>query len=258
LSPSPAKSSAQPEPWFRSAFDDFYMSLYAHRNDEDARRAMDFLLRESIVRTGERGLDLCCGPGRHLIELLKAGLSVAGLDLSLPLLQRAGRRLREANLAPELVRASMERLPFCPAQFHLVVNLFTSFGYFDRDEDNARVFEEVARTLQPGGRFLIDFLNAPHVRATLVAESDEVRADGTRIATRRSIDGERPRVIKRVQVARGDHHRDIVESVRLFERAELEQMLSAAGLVVQHVWGDFNSSHWSEAAPRCIILSQKI
>lgn len=252
----PPSPSHHRSPWYKSAFGDLYLSLYAHRNQDDARRATRFLLRENIARPGEPGLDLCCGPARHLAELLEARLHVIGIDLSAPLLNAAQNKLHSLYLPARLVRGSMDRLPLRQG-FGWVINLFTSFGYFERDEDNARVIQEAARVLAPGGRFLMDFMNAPFIRATLRPASQGQPAPGFTVRSTRAIEGFPPRVVKRSHIEYDRRHQEVIESVRLFEHHELTAMFEAAGLRVTRSWGDFGDRRWGEMAPRCILLGEK-
>jgi len=254
---TPSGPSNFTKPWFATAFDELYLSLYAHRDQRDARRALSFLLNENVIRHGELGLDLCCGPGRHLVEMLGVGMSVVGIDLSLPLLQTAQVTLGQQSLSTQLVRGSMNLLPFCPESFGWVVNLFTSFGYFEQDSENERVLQDVSRVLKPGGRFLIDFLNPFYIQATLKPASEEVSPRLGRIQTRRAIEGTPPRVVKRMTLEHQGERREIVESVRLYSNDELATMLESAGLRVVRSWGEFGDRRLGEMAPRCILLAEK-
>jgi len=243
-------------PWYESAFDALYLTVYSHRNREDALRALAFLQREANICSGGRVLDCCCGAGRHLLELLRAGFDVYGFDLSRALLERGKKDLCESGFDSRIVQARMERIPFRES-FDLAISLFTSFGYFETDGENAAVFREVSQALKPGGRYVVDFLNAPQVRANLVEASSEETPSGIKLDVRRAIEGHPPRVVKRMQIVEGAEPREIVESVRLFERQDLEAMLTGAGLTPVSVWGDFHSAPHNDESPRCIILAQK-
>ncbi|MCX7016480.1 MAG: class I SAM-dependent methyltransferase [Candidatus Sumerlaeota bacterium] len=249
--PSPTRSY-----WYETAFDTLYLTLYPHRDEADARRAVEFLDKKARLGEARLVLDLCCGAGRHLLLLRHLGARVVGFDLSRQLLETAANDLAAHDFPPSLVQGDMAHLPFSGA-FDLAINLFTSFGYFDSDAENARVLREAAEALKRGGRFVLDFMNAPWVRASLVPHSVEQTATRLRVDTRRAIEGDPPRVVKRVRVSGGRVEREIVESVRLFERADLEAMLSEAGLRVAGAWGDFDGRPYGEMAPRCLLLAEK-
>lgn len=193
-------------------------------------------------------LDVGCGAGRHARALAAAGARPVGLDLSGALLRRA----RAAGVP--LVRADMRQLPIRPRSMDLVVNLFTSFGYFERDEDHACVLRGIADTLTGGGWFALDFLNAGTVRDGLVPEEVQELGVGPVRITRALDDGGR-RVVKTIQVPDG---RRFVERVRLFQVEELESMLVAAGFAVQARYGDYDGGPLRRGAARAILLSTRV
>jgi ubiquinone/menaquinone biosynthesis C-methylase UbiE len=234
--------------WFERWFGDDYLELYPHRDDAEAVKAVALLATHGVVRAGERVLDLACGAGRHSAALAAAGTEVTGLDLSLPLLKAA----RKRGITAPLVRGDMRCLPIRDGSFDAVVNLFTSFGYFDDDGDHDLALREVARVLRPGGRFALDFLNAPAVRAGLV-QRDEKQLGKRRVVQERRISEGGRSVIKTINLV--DEDRSFIEQVRLFERAELEAMLARAGLRVSSVFGDYGGGPHSAASSRLILLA---
>jgi SAM-dependent methyltransferase len=149
--------------WFENWFGEEYIALYPHRDEEEARVVATLIAEQVQLPNTARVLDLACGAGRHQRELCDHWWTV-GLDLS-PALLRVARSQDRAN---PLVRADMRRLPFATGALDMVVNLFTSFGYFRDDAQHRVVIQEVARVTRKRGWFVLDFLNAPQVRSTLV------------------------------------------------------------------------------------------
>ncbi len=158
--------------WWESWFGEEYLELYPHRDDEHARREVDFALGH-LTPDPLPLLDLCCGSGRHSIPFAQRGFPPVGLDYSAPLLELA--RARTGRLS--LVRGDMRRLPFADGVFRSVVNFFTSFGYFLAELDNVAVVTEVARVLQSGGHFLCDTFGIEHALARLVPEESRSTPD---------------------------------------------------------------------------------
>jgi len=220
--------------WWTAAFGPAYLVVYPHRNDEEARRNAPGVLARLGLGAGARLLDLGCGEGRYARALAACGCRVTGVDLSEALLAEARRRSPGLPGAPTYLRADMRTLPFGP-QFDGVVSLFTSFGYFDAPADDARVLGEVARVLAPGGRFLLDFLHAPVVRATLVPASVEERA-GVRLHVTRRIDDASAggpyvrKTIRLVSARYGEPLGTVEERVRLHAPVALDAMLRDVGL----------------------------
>ena len=240
--------------WFEQWFGEEYHALYPHRDDDDARRVVALVRRAAPWRDGDRVLDLACGAGRHAAEFERLGARVAGFDLSPAMLRRARSRTRGA-----LVRGDMRALPFRPGSFALAVNLFTSFGYFRDDAEHQVVVHQVSVVLAPGGRFVLDYLNADQVRRSLrVAETVPIGARGgvgdtVRISRRISDDGRY--IIKEIEIR--DEGRSFQERVRLFSPAELRALISAAGFAVERAYGDYDGRPLTADAPRAILVGAR-
>jgi ubiquinone/menaquinone biosynthesis C-methylase UbiE len=168
--------------WFEEWFGEDYLQLYPHRDDADADRAVALICRTVRLQPGWRVLDVACGAGRHARAFVAAGARCVGLDLSATLLRLA----RQVTDAP-LVRADMRQLAIRPASMDLTVNLFTSFGYFERDAEHTAALEEMVSTVRPGGWFVIDFLNPAAVRRRLVP-SHPTAATSARAFGRQRVD----------------------------------------------------------------------
>jgi len=235
--------------WFESAFDSFYAQLYAHRDRREAARLIETLDRRFGLRGGV--LDLACGGGRFLQVMEDRGLRPFGLDLSSPLL--AGARAGLAH--PRLLRADMRRIPFRGASFDWVLLLFTSFGYFATPEEDAEVLDEVARILRPGGRFLLDYLNAATTRSGLVPESTRT-IDSYRVREIRRIDEGGPYLRKEVLIldAAGAPVRSYEERVRLYERDQLVALLAGHALASDQVMGDYDGGAFEEDRSDRLLL----
>jgi SAM-dependent methyltransferase len=207
-------------------------------------------------------LDLCCGFGRHALAMAGAGLEVVGLDLSEELLRAAGELPGfEHHLRGRLVRGDAMRLPFQSASFDAATLLFSSFGYFG-EEGDGRVLEELARTLRPRGLAVLDLMNPARVRATLEPHSRRSGPGFVLEETRYLADDGR-RVVKEVELALGDGEKGHAgqcelrrwrEDVRLYEIDELRELLSAHGLVLERVAGDFGAQPFGPTAPRVIAF----
>ncbi len=236
--------------WFEEWFGEEYLSLYRHRDRSEARLGAKLLAARTQARAS-RVLDLACGAGRHLAELRALGYAVTGMDLSRPM-------LREAEIAVpgvDLVRGDMRAIPFESGSFGAVTSYFTSFGYFEPEED-FRLLGEVRRILAPGGVFLLDFLNARHVTTSL-KPTDELRIGDRRvIQARRVLKG---RVVEKkitFQADKDAEARTFVERVRLYSPGELNGMLKAAGLRPCESFGAYDQRPFREDSSRYIVLAE--
>jgi SAM-dependent methyltransferase len=233
--------------WFEEWFGDDYLELYPHRDDAEAEKAVELIARNADGAGIKRVLDLACGAGRHTRALHDRGWWTTGLDLSHTLLKVAHREDPTITYA----RGDMRALPYRDYSFDLIVNLFTSFGYFDTDAQHLRVLAEVARAVRKGGTFVMDFLNANQVRNTLV-QYDEKRIGDKIIEQHRSIskDG---RYVEKSIILQCDG-RKFIERVRLFDSDELEMMIEEAGFDITHRFGDYSGTPLNSTSPRTILF----
>ncbi|MDP4231468.1 MAG: class I SAM-dependent methyltransferase, partial [Bacteroidota bacterium] len=164
------------EDWFA---DERYLALYLHRNTAEAERALDLIERTTGIGKDAAILDLACGAGRHSISLAKRGYTtITGIDLSPTLIAEAKKNAVAEGVA---VRFELQDMRSFTGSYDLVMNLFTSFGYFPDDAENEAVICRVGACLKASGYFVIDFLNAEIVRRDLVTHDEKTIASGERI-----------------------------------------------------------------------------
>src|SRR5437773_1202125 len=114
-----------------------YDFLFPKKRLEETENEVDRIL-ELVGAPVRNALDLCCGPGRASIALARRGVQVTGVDRSRFMLGKARAAAADANADVELVEEDMRRFVRADS-YDLVLSLFTSFGYFETQEDNLRV-----------------------------------------------------------------------------------------------------------------------
>lgn len=241
-----------PENWHTRAFGELYPIIYAHRTVEAAAPEAAFAIQYLPIQSNHRVLDLCCGTGRHMVHLLKQTPHVTGLDYSPDLLALAQTQLPPGT---SLVRADMRALPFLHS-FDVITNFFTSFGYFS-ESANRQSLLQWARALRPGGRFLLDHINAHYVRATLRPHSERSH-DGLSIQESRWLDHGGQRINKQIRVFRQNaliHQSE--ESVCLFTPDQLLPYLSGVGLEIDAIYGNYSGQPMAEDQPRMIVIGHR-
>ncbi|HEX5131150.1 MAG TPA: class I SAM-dependent methyltransferase [Candidatus Krumholzibacteria bacterium] len=239
--------------WYRVAFGEVYPLVYAHRDDAEARAVAHVFA--GMFRGRAPVLDVACGAGRYTAAFGEAGIDTYGIDLSEFLL---GEAVERRGLAGRVVQADMRCLPVRDASVAGAVNMFTSFGYFEDEADNARVIHEVARVLRPGGRFLMDFINGAAI-GEVPAGATRREEEGAVIVEERELDAVRRVLCKHVRII---PHRGAEvtysERVRLFSAVELEGMFAAAGLRVVARHGDYaGGGYRPDESPRMILLAER-
>ncbi|HEU4930031.1 MAG TPA: class I SAM-dependent methyltransferase [Candidatus Krumholzibacteria bacterium] len=241
--------------WYKVAFGEIYPLVYPHRDDEEALRVAHSLL--PLLEERSPLVDVACGNGRYMRAFQQAGLDVYGIDLSAYLLADA---VASRALRGRVVIGDMRLLPFRDECAGAVVNMFTSFGYFETDLDNVRVMQEIARVLAPGGRFLMDFLNAGVLERELSGGKPSVRGeDDIVIEELRQITDEGRVLEKRVRVTgTGREPVDYSERLRLYRHDDLAAMAEASGLRPLAVYGDYDLGGFDAmGSPRVLLLCEK-
>jgi len=222
----------------------------------DTVREADFV--ERVLSRKGAILDLCCGTGRHSIILRQMGWKTIGLDVSKNLLTIAKRKMKKEGVEFPIVRADMRRFPFREQVFDAVICMFTSFGYLPSESEDIKSFKEVRRTLQQGGKFLLDLANRDHV-VKAFRERDWAEFELFYMLERRSLDPQNSRLLSEWTIIKKDTKevRSLQHDLRLYTSQKLKQMLREAGLRVKKVYGGYDGKEFNLESSRMIVLAEK-
>src|SRR5262245_48203563 len=169
-------------------------------------------------------LDLCCGPGRHSIALAKRGIRVTAVDRSEFLLNKAKAEAAKLGLEIEFVSDDMRQFVRKGA-FSLVLNLFTSFGYFDDREDDLKVLWNTHESLLPGGAIIIDMIGKETLARKYQATTSTQNADGTLLVEHHEISEDWSRGRNEWILVKGETARTFRFQVRLYSGQEMKDLL---------------------------------
>jgi len=239
-------------PWFKNWFDSvYYHKLYSNRNEKEAAAFIDNLA--ALLPASSSVIDVGCGTGRHSRHLAEKGFMVTGIDLSTYSLQVA-RHYTNDNL--RFYRHDM-RQPFGKSMFHVVLNLFTSFGYFETKEENLQVIENMYNAMKPGGVLVIDYLNKFYTEKHLVY-NEQKEIDGIIYNIERWADDQF--FYKRIAVENESLQEPLVhtEKVAKLGLGDFNAMLAPYNLRVTNVYGDYQlNDFYQEDSKRLIIVATK-
>lgn len=238
--------------WFSSWFDTpYYHILYQNRDYSEASQFIDTITTFLKLKGGAVCWDLCCGKGRHSIYLNAKGYHVEGTDLSAKSIEEAG---KSANDTLQFYQHDMRRL-FRTNYFDVVFNLFTSFGYFEKREDDLHVFDAVQKALKRGGLFVFDYLNASYVR-NLMVPHDAKTLGGITFSISKRI--ENNTIIKGIDFTADGEQFHFEERVKLFDQAYFEALAYDCGLKIMHTFGNYQLHDFDPVqSPRLILIMQK-
>ncbi len=241
-------------PWYEGWFgSDAYDLVYDHRDEAEAERLVDLVERDVSPTPNAHIIDVGCGRGRHARIFARRGYRVTGVDLSEEAIAQARSQSRDENLDVTFVQGDM-REPVCQGCADGVVNLFTTFGYFDDDAENLKALAAMAAALRPGGWFVQDFLNAPQVVDTF-RPSDTRTVDGVTIQQRRWLENDR--INKEITLTHNGTTKTYHESVRLFTLDEMTDMYETVGLDLVDTYGSYDGAPYTPESPRLLLYARK-
>jgi len=205
---------------------------------------------------GSKILDLCCGYGRHAIGLAKKGFDLTGYDLSDVLLERARKECKKQKVKVALVKGDVREIPF-ESEFDAVINMFTSFGYFENGAEDQKVLNRVHAALKPAGKFLLDTINREWVIRAFQKKQWEELGKNVFALDERSFDPLTSRISARTVILGGEKRTDRHHSMRLYTLTELVSMIVKAGMRVGSVYGHVDGRDYWIDTRRMVILAQR-
>jgi len=244
-----------PHEWHKDFFKNSFYNPASPAAVEKAPSEAAFALRQFKLKKGSALLDLCCGPGRHAVEFAKKGLAVTGYDFSEEYLREAAARAKKKKVSLRLLRGDMRGLRF-KGEFDAAVNLFTSFGYFQKFSDDLKTLKGVAAALKPGGLFLLDIVHGDFLESNFRARDWHDQGDQylleERTDDRDGIFNTWTRIPKK-----GGKILEKDFFTRKYGKKRISAALGKAGLKPLKFWGGFNGRPLSAKTSRLIVLARK-
>lgn len=236
--------------WFTDWFNTpYYHVLYKERNDEEAQLFMKNITTFLALPKTTHILDLPCGKGRHSVFLNSLGYKVTGGDLSENSIEYA------KQFENDTLNFSVHdmRKPF-NHQYNAVFNLFTSFGYFEDDNDDILILQNIKNGLKKDGVFVFDFLNATFVKNTLVAKETKI-VDGITFNITREIKNNF--IIKNISFFADDENHEYTERVKYLDVEKMKMYFNKVGFTITAIFGDYNLSNFDAQTSNRLILVAK-
>lgn len=236
--------------WFNS---EYYHILYQNRNHEEAEAFIDTLFTYLNLSKTAQVVDMACGKGRHAKKIADLGFETIGLDLSKESIQHA-MRYEKCNL--HFFIHDMLKSPAMHFQnADLILNLFTSFGYFKTLEDHLQVVKNFAQCMKPNGIFLFDFMNATKAVNELCLEETK-QLDG--ISFKITKEFKNHIIYKTISFEDKGIKHEYTEEVFALDYSDFTTLFEANGLTIEHTFGDYQLNAFDEKeSSRLIILAKK-
>lgn len=236
--------------WFTSWFDTpYYHILYKHRNDTDAQFFMRNITSFLKLKKNSSIADVPCGKGRHSVYLNSLGYNVSGGDLSANSIQHA-KEFENDSLEFEVwdMRKPIEN------KYDAIFNLFTSFGYFEDDNDDILILQNFKNGLKKDGVLVVDFLNVEKAKANLIPEEAKT-IDGIKFNIKKEI--KNGFILKHISFFADNEEHTYTEQVKLLTLEKMHHYFESAGLKVQHVFGNYALQNFNkETSDRLILIAE--
>jgi len=238
--------------WWRSWFGPGYLALYDDYLAERTPVEIDRLEALLALRPPLRILDLPCGQGRHAIELARRGYDVTGVDLSPFLLKVAEERARADGIRLHWLEGDM-RQPIAGERFDVVLNLFTSLGYFADEADDRKVVDAAAAMLGPGGRFLLEVINGERLMARF-QEREWFTVGQAAVVERRSLDRTARRMVVERTVTTPNDTEVNLHAIRLYTGRDVSGIMRSTGFGRVDLYGDWSGEPLTSDSLRVLAV----
>ncbi len=240
------------EDWFVNWFDShYYHLLYKDRGFSEAEHFISRLFKFLDLKTSSKVLDLACGKGRHARQVNELGYEVLGVDLSEESIKYAS---KFSNESLHFKIADMRSLQL-NAEFDLVLNLFTSFGYFQKEGDNVKAIESMSDALKTGGLLVLDFLNVKKVKTQLPVRQ-VIQRDLIEFHIHKKI--EQNFIVKNINFSTNGQEYSFKEFVKLIDLEMFRSYFEEKGLEILELFGSYDLEEFKEEeSDRLILIARK-
>lgn len=229
--------------------------LFSERHWESTAAEIDPTTALLGVEPGAAILDMCCGPGRHSLELARRGYRVTGVDRTTVYLEQARQQAEEERLTLEFVEDDMRH--FCrPGAFEGAMMMYTSSGYFEDPAENRQVLANICRSLSGRGALIVEMMGK-EVLARVFRERDWDEVDDAAILQQRKVSKDWSWMENRWIVFEGQERYEFKVSHWIYSAAELSGMLKECGFSLVDVYGDLEGAPYDHAAERLVAVAHK-
>lgn len=222
---------------------------------EQAEVQVDDLIGLLGIEPGDRLLDLCCGPGRHTIELARRGFVVTGVDRTEEFLEECRRRADDEGLDVDLAHSDMRDF-VSPESFDVAVNLFTSFGYFADPLDDRKVVENLYESLVPGGQLLLE-MGGKEVIARIFEHKQWREVDGDFYLYERTVRDGWGWIDNRWIRITTTERQEYTVGHRLYSAVELTELVASVGFDEVRAHGHLDGRPYDTGAERLVVHARR-
>jgi len=233
----------------------FAPTMFRQKQIDAATEEIDCVLALAPVEPAAAVLDICCGPGRHSLELARRGYCVTGVDRTLEFLDAARARAQQEGLSVELLECDAREFSR-PETFDLAINLYTSFGYFADQDDDRRMARNVFEALKSGGLLVMEMMGK-EILARIFTPRDWEEIDDVILLQERTLSDSWRWIDNRWILLRGEERHEFRFGLRLYSADELCRLLAEVGFAATTVYGSLAGVPYDQEAKRLVVVAEK-
>lgn len=243
--------------WWKTFFGKDYLAFWEKKGAfKNTSKEIDFIVKLAKIKKFQEVLDLCCGHGRHSIELASRGFNVTGLDYSKYELDLARKHAKELGLNINFVQSDARDFKF-KKKFDVILNLFSSATGYGTDYDAQKIIDHVAAGLKKGGYFIFDIMNVTYLltnyRPKQIIRIGKIKFSSTRYFDPKTFTNYEKFVVKEANKTRIYHN-----SLRVFTYLEMKHMLEKSELKPIKLFGSLTGKPFNLDSKRMVILARKV
>lgn len=229
---------------------------------EDTKTQVDFIVKHLDLKGNERILDLACGFGRHSLELARRGFSVVGVDITEDYILDARKEAEREDLPAIFIHSDIRDLDFS-GEFDVVLNMADgAIGYLENEDENLKIFDVIARALRPGGRHLMDIMNADYADSHFPCNLWDSGEKGLTLSRFEWDREKRILLYGQNDFSYGDKlskpEFGPADPIRLYGRDEVRNILAARGMELKELYARFDGTPGTKDDIQMIVVSQKM
>ncbi len=247
----------QKKTWYQdeSFWKTFAPTMFNQERLDAAAEEVDHIVKLLALEKDAKILDLCCGVGRHSLELARRCYQVVGVDLTLEYLEKARRQAESEGLNIQFIRSDMRR--FCQIEsFDAVINMFTAFGYFEIEADNKRVLANIYCSLRKGGTLVLDTIGK-EILARIFQERDWYEAGGGIFLRECKAQQNWSWIDSRWMMLENGKIQEFRFGHRIYSAVEIAGLLKECGFGSVSIYGDLEGADYDHNAKRLVAVARK-
>ncbi|HUT62832.1 MAG TPA: methyltransferase domain-containing protein [Anaerolineae bacterium] len=235
-----------PSDWWRTLFNSLYLKTDGDvvENPENTKREIDLVTQIAALEPNDRILDLCCGQGRHSLELARRGfVHVTGVDRSRYLIRLARKRAKAEGLSVAFHEGDARKYNTSERLFHCVMLLGNSFGYFEQKTDDEILLNNVSKIISPSGIIVLDVVDGEWMSKHFEPRSWEWIDENHFVCRERAFSQDRERIVTRELITHAEKGvlADQFYAERLYTGEQLKDLLENCGYRLIHFHDVFES-----------------